>query len=132
MARIPAIALSALMLTACSTTYDLSAVPQATAAMDQATALCERDVHQNHSQYTACRLAAERSFANSIHLARMELFETYAARMLALAADRDAGRLNQQQMEARAASIRNDYWLVCNCSQYGRQRYVQGWGPPLL
>jgi len=61
-------------------------------------------------------VAAERSFAMKIHLQKMEAFEAYAAKMLALGADRDAGRLTLEQTKLRATEIRNDYWKECACN----------------
>ena len=113
MNRILTIAISALMLAGCASRaplYDKSAVPNATAAMREATALCEKE--QTAFKFTLCQVAAQRDFAVAIHLPRMDAFDIYAAKMLALAAERDAGRITLKQMGARATSIRNDYWLA--------------------
>ena len=119
MKRILAITLSALMLAGCSSgrLYDKSAVSGATAAMREATALCEKE--QTASKLTACHLAAERNFAVAIHLPKMEAFDTYSARMMTLAADWEAGRLSQKQVDARATSIRNDYWVAYERKTFG-------------
>ena len=136
MSRILTATLSALMLAGCADTdnkadtYDKSAVPGATAAMRQATALCEKQqsaIQFNASKFMACRVAAERDFAVAVHLPRMDAFDTYAARMLALAADYDAGRIYLKPMVARAASIRNDYLRACDCNPAGRR--ASDWNP---
>jgi hypothetical protein len=126
------ITLSALMLAGCADTYNkadtynISAVPNATAAMRQATAVCEKEqtVSQfDASKFMACRLAAERNFAMAIDLLKMDVFDTYAAKMMALAADYDAGRIYLKRMGARAASIRNDYLRACDCNLEGPRGY---------
>ena len=110
------IALSALMLAGCASepVYDKSAVPSATAAMREATALCEKE--QTASKRTACEVAAQRDFAVAIHLPKMDAFDVYAAQMTALAADWDAGRISPKRLALRAAFIRNQYWFACNCN----------------
>src|SRR6478609_4611305 len=124
MKRILTITIFALMLAGCASEpgYEKTAVPDATAAMRQATALCEKE--QTAAKFTAatfmaCRVAAERNFAMAIHLPKMDVFETYAAKMLALAADYDAGRIYLKPMRARALSIRNDYLRACDCNLGG-------------
>jgi hypothetical protein len=107
------IALSALMLAGCAASYDKSAVPDAAATMRRAMAACDKE--QSGSKFTACALAAQRDFALAIHLPKMDAFDAYAARMIALAVDREAGRISPKQMAARAASIRKDYVFACNC-----------------
>jgi PBP1b-binding outer membrane lipoprotein LpoB len=125
MSRILTIAISALMLAGCSSgpLYDKSAVPSATAAMREATALCEKE--QTASKLTACHLAAERNFAVAIHLPKMEAFDTYAAGMMTLAADWEAGRVSQKQVDARATSIRNDYWVAYERQTYGAYHHPE-------
>jgi len=118
----------ALMLAGCASGpgYDKSALPNATAAMREATVLCEKEQTASKftaSKFMACRLAAERNFAMAVHLPKMDAFDAYDAKMLALAADYDAGRIYLKRMEARAASIRNDYWRACNCNLEGRRGY---------
>jgi len=123
MKRILTITIFALMLAGCASEpgYDKTAVPDATAAMRQATALCEKE--QTASKFMACRVAAERNFAMAIHLPKMDAFDAYAAQMMALAADYDAGRIYLKRMDARAASIRNGYLRACDCNFNGRPAY---------
>jgi hypothetical protein len=130
--RILTVTLSALMLAGCASGpgYDKSAVPNATAAMRQAMAMCEKEQPPTKftaSKFMACRVAAERNFVMAIHLPKMDAFDTYAAKMLALAADYDAGRINLKPMGARATFIRNDYWRACNCNHGGRG--TSDWNP---
>jgi hypothetical protein len=121
MNRILTITFAALMLAGCASEpgYDKSAVPDATAAMRQATAMCEKE--QTASKYTACEVAAQRDFAVAIHLTKMDAFDTYAAKMMALAAAWDADRIGRGQLAARAAAIRSDYWQACNCDLRGHR-----------
>ena len=101
MSRILTVTIFALMLAGCASEpgYDKSAVPNATAAMRQATAMCEKE--QTASKYTACEVAAQRDFAVASHLPKMDAFDAYAAQMMALAADYDAGRIYLKRMGAR-------------------------------
>ena len=126
MSRILTVTISALVLAGCSSgpLYDKSALPSATAAMREATALCEKE--QAAFKFTLCQVAAQRDFAVAIHLPKMDAFDIYAAKMLALAADRDAGRVDLKQTQSRAASIRNDYWLACDCNLRVRRTYDHG------
>ena len=126
------ITLCALMLAGCADTtnkadtYNKSAVPNATAVMRQATAVCEKEQTAsqfNASKFMACRVAAERNFAMAIDLPKMDAFDTYAAKMMALASDYDAGRIYLKRMGASAASIRNDYLRACDCNLEGRRGY---------
>ena len=121
MNRILTVTISLLMLAGCSSgpLYDKSAVPGATAAMREAAALCERE--HTASKFMACQVAAERNFVVAIHLPKTDAFDAYATQMMALAADHDAGRVNEVQANARATSIRNDYWLAYN--DLGGQTY---------
>ena len=128
MKRILTITIFALMLAGCASEpgYDKTAVPDATAAMRQATALCEKEQTASKftaSKFMACRVAAERNFAMAIHLPKMDAFDAYAAQMMALAADYNAGRIYLKRMDARAASIRNHYVFACNCGLRGRSTY---------
>jgi PBP1b-binding outer membrane lipoprotein LpoB len=128
MSRILTVTIFALMLAGCVSGpgYDKSAVPEATAAARQAAAMCEKEQPPSKfsaSKFMACRVTAERNFAMAIHLPKMDAFDTYADKMLALAADQDAGRINLKRMSARAASIRNDYWRGCNCDPGGHRTY---------
>jgi hypothetical protein len=123
MSRILTVTIFALMLAGCASGpgYDKSAVPNATAAMRRATAMCEKE--QTASKYTACEVAAQRDFAVAIHLPKIDAFDAYAAQMMALAADWDAGRVSRKHLAARAASIRSDYRLACNCDLGGHRPY---------
>jgi hypothetical protein len=118
MNRVP-IALFALMLAGCAGSYDKAAVADAAAAMRRAMATCDEE--QTPSRITACAVAAQRDFAVAIHLPKMEAFNAYAAQMMALAADLEAGRIGPKQMAARADSIRDDYWFACNCNLRGHR-----------
>ncbi len=116
MSRILTVTIFAAMLAGCASGppgYDKSAEPNATAALRQATAMCEKE--QTASKFTACEVAAQRDFAVAIHLQKMDAFDTYAAKMEALAASWDAGRIGPGQLAHRAASIRNDYREACDC-----------------
>ena len=123
MNRILTVTIFALMLAGCASGpgYDKSAVPDATAAMRQATAMCEKE--QTASKFTACEVAAQRDFAVAIRLPKMDAFDAYAAQMMALAADWEAGRVSRKHLAARAASIRSDYWMACNCDPRSRRTY---------
>ena len=88
------------MLAGCASEagYDKSAVPKATVAAREAETNCERDVtasNFNASKFMACRVAAERNFMMAIHMQKMDAFDTYASKMLALADDY-RGRLEKQ------------------------------------
>jgi hypothetical protein len=69
----------------------------------------------------------------AIDLPKMDAFDIYAAKMLALAADYDAGRIYLKRMDTRAASIRNDYLRACDCGLGDRGSfgydYVRSPGP---
>ena len=125
MSRILTVTIFALVLAGCASGpgYDKSAVPDATAAMRRAMVICEKE--QTASKITACDVAAQHDFVVAIHLQKMDAFDAYAAQMMALAADWDAGRLSRNHLAARAASIRNDYLFACNCGLGGRR----GGGP---
>ena len=118
--------LSGLMLAGCASepSYDKSAAPGAVAALRQAMTICGRE--QTASRFTVCQVAAQRDFAVAIHLPNMDAFDVYAAQMIALAGDRDAGRVDRRQMRTRAASIRNDYWLACDCNLKVSRGYDHG------
>ena len=123
MSRILTVTIFALMLAGCASGpgYDKSAVPEATAAMRQAMATCEKE--QTASKFAACEVAAQRDFAVAVHLPKMDAFDAYAAQMTALAADWEAGRVSRKQLAARADSIRNDYRFACNCGLKGRRSF---------
>lgn len=119
MQRIVTATVSAVMLSGCAATYDKSAVPDAAANMRQAMAICDQEL--TPSKITACDVAAQREFAMAIHLPKMDAFEAYAARMMALTADLEAGRVSPKQMATRADSIRYQYWFACNCGLKDRR-----------
>ena len=132
MSRILTVTIFSLMLAGCASEpgYDKSAVPNATAAARQQTAICEKEQTPSKftaSKFMACRVAAERDFVMAIHLPKMDAFDTYADKMLALAADYDAGHINLKRMDRRAASIRDDYRRACDCNLGGRQSF--DWNP---
>jgi hypothetical protein len=131
--RILTVTIFALMLAGCASepSYDKSAMLKATDAVNQATAMCEKE--QTPSKFTAykfmaCRVAAERNFAMEIHLSKMDVFDIYADKMLALAADYDAGHFSLMRMARRAASIRDDYRRACDCLK-DRQPISYDWAP---
>ena len=137
MSRILTVTIFAAMLAGCASGppgYDKSAEPNATAALRQATAMCENE--QTASKFTACEVAAQRDFAVAIHLQKMDAFDAYAAQMMALAADWEAGRVSPKRLAARAASIRSNYWRACDCNLIGRGTYDSfiidspPWAPP--
>ena len=131
MRAILTVAISTLMLSGCASEpgYDKSAMPNATAAMRQATAMCEKEQPPTKftaSKFIACRVAAERSFAMAIHVRKLDAFDTYADKMQALAADYDAGHMSPKRMDSRAASIRSDFLTACNCGLGGQRGYDYG------
>lgn len=132
MSRILTVTIFASMLTGCASEqlgYDKSAVPEATATARQAVAVCDKEqtpAKFSASQFMACRVAAERNFAAAIHVRKMDAFDTYADKMLALAADYDAGHIGLKRMDRRAASIRSDFLMACNCGLGGQRGYDYG------
>ncbi len=123
--RAAALALCTLLLAGCADTYDKSAMPKAAAYLQQATARCEgkwtAKELSGYSAWQACQLAAERGFAQAIALRRMDAFETYAAQMMALAADRDAQSVTDRQVRTRANEIQWKFLADCGCKP--------GWKP---
>src|SRR5689334_1283668 len=104
MSRILTVTIFSLMLAGCASEpgYDKSAVPEATAGARQAAAMCEKEQNPSKftaSQFMACRLAAERNFVTAIHVRKMAAFDSYADKMLALAADYDAGHISLKRMD---------------------------------
>ena len=108
-----------LLLGACAPVYDRTVLPAASLTLHKDIFACEAKQEarpvKTFSEYTACQVAAERNFAAAVQMQRMDVFETYASRMLALAADRDRGLMTPKQVQSRAAAIRNDYWADCDC-----------------
>jgi len=121
MKRMPIIVLGlALLLAGCEHNFDRSELRGAANVYQQDMFACRvkqmRKTVKNYSEFAGCQVAAERAFAMTIHLQKMEAFEAYAAKMLALGADRDAGRLTLDETKIRATAIRNDYWKACACN----------------
>ena len=113
------IALSALMLAGCADTYNGSAMPKAAAALQQETVGCKArwtaKEFKTYSEWQACQLIAERAFARTIALTKMDAFEVYAADMQALAADRDANRVPDREVRSRANDIQWRFLAACGC-----------------
>ena len=101
------------------TPYDQTAVPGAAAGLDQALERCASNVQANdprrYSDFTACQLAAERSFAVAIQLQKMDVFDVYARQMQQVAAERDANTLSSEQATVRVISIQQEYTSHCDC-----------------
>jgi hypothetical protein len=110
----------ALLLAGCEHTFDRAELRAASNVYQQDIFACRakqiRRTVKNYSEFAGCQVAAERAFAMTIHLQKMEAFDAYAAKMLALGADRDAGRLSLEQTRVRATTIRNEYWAACACN----------------
>ena len=119
MNRILTITFSALMLAGCADTYNKSAMPKAAAGLQQETAGCKAKwtakEFKTYSEWQACQLRAERAFATTINLTRMDAFEAYAAEMQALAADRDANRVTDRQVRSRAEELHWKFLADCRC-----------------
>ena len=125
MNRILTITLSALMLAGCADTYNKtdtynkSIMPKAAASLQQETVRCKArwtaKELRNYSEWQDCQLAAERGFATTISLTKMDAFEVYAADMRTLAADRDANRVTDRQVRSRAEEIRWKFLADCGC-----------------
>jgi len=125
MNRILTITLAALMLTGCADSYNKSAMPNAAAELKQETVGCKTrwtaKELKSYSDWQACQLTAERGFARTINLKRMDAFEAYATDMQALAADRDAKRVTDRQVRSRAQEILWKFLVDCGCKP--------GWKP---
>jgi len=121
MSRILTAAIFVLTLSApaVADTYNRSAMPKAAAALQHETGGCKAKwtakEFKTYSEWQACQLAAERSFAQTISLTKMEVFETYASDMQALAADRDAHRVTDRQVRSRAEEIHWKFLADCGC-----------------
>src|SRR5215212_9487388 len=108
MSPILTITISALMLAGCADTYNKagtynkSIMPKAAASLQQETVGCKArwtaKEFRTYSEWQACQLTAERGFARTIALTKMDAFEVYAADMRDLAADRDAKRVTDRQV----------------------------------
>ena len=125
MKHILTITLFALMLAGCADTYNRSAMPKAAAALRQQTVGCKArwaaKEFKTYSEWQACQLVAERDFARTIVLTKMDAFEVYAADMQALAVDRDANRVTDLQVRSRANDIQWRFFADCGCKP--------GWRP---
>jgi hypothetical protein len=119
MSRILTITMSALMLAGCAVTYDKSAMPKAAASLQQeaggCTARWAAKEFKTYSEWQACELTAERGFARTINLTKMDAFDVYAADMQALAADRDTHRVTDRQARSRAKDIQWKFFADCGC-----------------
>ena len=111
--------ISALMLAGCAGTYNRSDVPKAAASLQQETAGCKArwtaKEFTTYSEWQACQLTAERGFARTIALTKMDAFEVYAADLQRLAADRDAKRVTDREVRSRANEIKRTFLADCGC-----------------
>jgi len=119
MTRILTITISAFMLASCAGAYDRSAMPTAAASLQKKTVGCKTKwtakEFKTYSEWQACQLTAERGFARTIALTKMDAFEVYASDMQGLAADRDAHRVTDSQVLARAKEIQSKFLADCRC-----------------
>jgi hypothetical protein len=136
--RILTIALSAFSLASCADTYNRSAMPKAAASLQQETVGCKTKWTtkelKTYSEWQACQLNAERSFARTIALTKMDAFEVYAADMQALAADRDAKRITEREVRSRAEEIQWKFLADCGCKPGWKSRpaYAQAYANTLI
>ena len=125
MSRILTITISALILAGCAGSYDRSAMPNAASSLQLETAFCKArwtaKEFRTYSEWQACQLTAERSFARAIALTKMDAFEVYAADMQALAVDRDAHRVTEPQIRSRAMKILRRFLADCGCKPERQQ-----------
>jgi hypothetical protein len=107
------------MLAGCADTYDRSAMPNAVVGLQQETVGCKArwtaKEFKTYSEWQTCQLTAERGFARTIALTKMDAFEVYAAGMQALAVDRDANRVTDRQVRSRANDIYTRFLADCGC-----------------
>lgn len=113
------IALAAPLLAGCSTYYDKSAVPDASATWEQAAQDCKaraaaHDI-KTHSEMAACSLAADRAYYTTVKLKAMYKFEDYAANYQKLAALQDANRISDEQAGFKAGQYLRRFYSLCNC-----------------
>jgi hypothetical protein len=124
------IALSALMLAGCADGYNKSVMPKAAAGLQQETVGCKArwtaKELKTYSDWQACQLTAERGFARTINLTKMDAFEVYAADMQALAVDRDAKRITDRQVRSRAQEILWKFLVDCGCKPGWKSRPAYG------
>ncbi len=108
-----------LMLAGCAGTYNRSDLPTAAASLQQETAGCKArwtaKEFTTYSAWQACQLTAERGFARTIALTKMDTFEVYAADLQTLAAERDAKRVTDREVMSRANKIKRTFLADCGC-----------------
>ena len=130
MKRILTITISVLMLTGCADTYNKSVMPKAAAGLQQETVGCKArwtaKEFRTYSEWQACQLRAERGFATTINLTKMNAFDVYASEMQALAADRDANRVTDRQVRSRAQEIQWKFLVDCGCKPGWKSRPAYG------
>lgn len=125
MSRILTITLAALMLASCAganneaDTYNKSIMPKAAASLRQEVIGCKTrwaaKESKTYSGWFACQLTAERGFARTIALTRMDAFEVYAGDMQTLGAEWDAHRVTDRQARSRAKEIQAKFLADCGC-----------------
>lgn len=112
-------AISVLMLAGCAGTYNRSVMPTAAASLQKDTAGCKArwtaKEFTTYSAWQACQLTAERGFARTIALTKMDRFEIYAADLQTLAAERDAKRVTDSEVRSRASKIKRTFLADCGC-----------------
>jgi hypothetical protein len=132
------ITVSVLMLTGCAETYNRSIMPKAAAGLQQETVDCKArwtaKEFGTYSEWQACQLTAERRFATTIALTKMDAFEEYAADMKALAADRDANRVTDRKFKSKANDIQWRFLADCGCKPGWKSRpaYAQAYANALF
>ena len=111
--------LAAPLLAGCSTYYDKSAVPEASAAWEQAAQDCKARAaahdFKTHSDMAACNLAADRAYYTTVKLKAMYKFEDYAANYQKLAVLQDANRISDEQASFKARQYLHRFYSLCNC-----------------
>jgi hypothetical protein len=138
MNRILIMTISALMVAGCAETYNRSAMPKAATALQQEAVGCKArwtaKEFKTYSEWQACQLTAERGFARTIALTKMDAFEVYAADMQALAADRDTKRVTDRQVRSRAEEIQWKFLADCGCKPGWKSRpvYAQAYANALI
>jgi len=127
MRRLATLCLLVPLLGCRSPSYDQEALHDAALNLHQDVFACETkrvtNAVKSFSEFTACQVAAERNFATAIHLKNLDAFETYAAQMMKLAAERDANHPPPEEVRKRAAAIRTDYLAACDCNLKARRTY---------
>ena len=120
------ISILAMILAGCADTYNAKAMPKAAAALQQETVGCKArwtaKEFKTYSQWQACQLAAERAFAMTIALTKMDAVEVYAAGMQSLAADRDAHRVTDRDVRSRVNDTLWRFLADCGCNPRWKSR----------